>query len=144
MRILNSIYWHPILAKVLIATLCLTGAIWVVFEYVNPPPPSTLTIATGFKGAAYEYFGKQYQERLARAHVRLHVRVTEARGKISSYCRIRSPALISPWCREVSRIAGKRQGCCRWGASAIKSCGYFTAGPRRSIIQSNSLANASP
>jgi TRAP-type uncharacterized transport system substrate-binding protein len=51
------------------------------FEYVNPAPPSTLTIATGFKGAAYEYFGKQYQERLARAHVTLHLRLTDGTGE---------------------------------------------------------------
>ena len=74
MRIFNSIYWHPILAKALIATLCLTGAIWIVLEHLSPAPPSTLTIATGFKGGAYEYFGKQYQERLARAGVTLHPR----------------------------------------------------------------------
>src|SRR5215475_3790840 len=81
MKIFKSIYWHPILAKDLIAALCLTGAIWVVFEYVNPAPPSTITITTGFKGGAYEYFGKQYQERLARAHVTLHLRLTDGTGE---------------------------------------------------------------
>jgi hypothetical protein len=74
MRIFNSIYWHPILAKALITTLCLSGAIWVVFEYVNPAPPSTLTIATGFKGAAYEYFGKQIPQRCCRTPDRPRLR----------------------------------------------------------------------
>ena len=76
-KIFSSIYWHPILAKALVAILCLAGAIWVVFEYVNPAPPPTITMATGFRGGAYEYFGKQYQERLARAHVTLHLRPTD-------------------------------------------------------------------
>lgn len=81
MRIFKSIYWHPILAKALIAALCLTGAIWIVLEHVNPPPPSTITIATGFRGGAYEYFGKQYREILARSHVTLHLRLTDGTGE---------------------------------------------------------------
>jgi TRAP-type uncharacterized transport system substrate-binding protein len=76
-KIFSSIYWHPILAKAFVAILSLAGAIWVVFEYVNPAPRSTITMATGFKGGAYEYFAKQYQERLARAHVTLHLRPTD-------------------------------------------------------------------
>jgi hypothetical protein len=30
-------------------------------EYFNPAPPSTITIATGAKGGAYEFFAQQYQ-----------------------------------------------------------------------------------
>src|SRR5215510_7255800 len=80
-KIFSSIYWHPILAKAFLAILCLLGATWLVFEYLTPPPPSTITIATGFRGGAYEYFGQQYRERLARAGVTLVVRPTDGTGE---------------------------------------------------------------
>jgi uncharacterized protein len=80
-KIFKSIYWHPILAKAALAMVCLAGAIWLVFEYLTPAPPSTITIATGFRGGAYEYFGQQYRERLARAGITLVVRPTDGTGE---------------------------------------------------------------
>ena len=76
-RIFGSIYWHPTLLRALGAIICLAGAVWLVLEYFNPAPPSTITIATGPKGGAYEFFAQQYQAKLARAHVRLEIRITE-------------------------------------------------------------------
>jgi TRAP-type uncharacterized transport system substrate-binding protein len=75
-RIFSSIYWHPTLLRALVAMMCFAGALWLVLEYFNPAPPSTITIATGFKGGAYEFFAQQYRERLARAHVGLNIRIT--------------------------------------------------------------------
>jgi TRAP-type uncharacterized transport system substrate-binding protein len=76
-RIFSSIYWHPTLLKSLVALICFAGAIWLVLTYFSPAPPSTISIATGIKGGAYEFFGQQYRERLARAHVTLNVRLTD-------------------------------------------------------------------
>jgi TRAP transporter TAXI family solute receptor len=81
MRIFNRIYWHPILAEALIATLCLTGAIWLALNYFVPTPPSEITIATAFRGGAYEYFGNRYKEILARSHVVVEVRLTDGAGE---------------------------------------------------------------
>src|SRR5208282_1704251 len=75
-RIFRSIYWHPTLFRVLVAMVCIAGAVWLVMEYFNPAPPSTITIATGAKGGAYEFFAQQYREKLARAHVTLNIRIT--------------------------------------------------------------------
>jgi TRAP-type uncharacterized transport system substrate-binding protein len=76
-RIFGGIYWHPTFLRVSIAIICLAGAVWLVMEYFNPAPPSTITIATGAKGGAYEFFAQQYREKLARAHVRLNIRLTD-------------------------------------------------------------------
>ena len=76
-RIFSSIYWHPTLLRVLVAIICFTGVLWLGLAYFNPAPPSTITIATGPKGGAYEFFAQQYRERLARAHVTLNIRLTE-------------------------------------------------------------------
>jgi TRAP-type uncharacterized transport system substrate-binding protein len=76
-RIFSSIYWHPTLLRVLLAMIGFAGAVWLALEYFNPAPPSTITIATGFKGGAYEFFAQQYREKLARAHVTLNIRITD-------------------------------------------------------------------
>ena len=76
-RIFRSIYWHPTLFRALVAVICLAGAVWFVMEYFNPAPPSTITIATGPKGGAYDFFAQQYREKLARANVKLNIRITD-------------------------------------------------------------------
>src|SRR5271163_2336820 len=76
-RIFSSIYWYPTLLRALVAMICLAGAAWLIMEYLNHAPPSTITIATGPKGGAYEFFAQQYRERLARAHIELNIRTTD-------------------------------------------------------------------
>src|ERR1700730_9200284 len=76
-RKFSSIYWHPTLLRALAAIICLAGAVWLVVAYFNPAPPTTITIATGPKGGAYEFFAQQYREKLARAGVTLNIRLTD-------------------------------------------------------------------
>jgi TRAP-type uncharacterized transport system substrate-binding protein len=76
-RLFSSIYWHPTLLRALVAIICFAGAVWLGLAYLNPAPPSTITIATGPKGGAYEFFAQQYREKLARAHVTLNIRITD-------------------------------------------------------------------
>ncbi len=75
-RIFGGIYWPPALLGVMVAMVCIAGAVWLALEHFNPPPPSTITIATGFRGGAYEYFAQQYQKIIARDHVTLNIRIT--------------------------------------------------------------------
>ena len=44
--------------------------------YFIPAPPSKVVMATAFKGASFEYYGRQYQEIFARSHVELELRET--------------------------------------------------------------------
>jgi TRAP-type uncharacterized transport system substrate-binding protein len=76
-RIFSGLYWPPTLLRVLVAIVCLAGAVWLVMEHFNPAPPSTITIATGPRGGAYEFFARQYREKLARNHVTLNIRITD-------------------------------------------------------------------
>src|SRR6516165_2139443 len=41
-----------------------------------PAPPSKVVIATAFKGASFDYFGRQYRESFARYNVDLELRET--------------------------------------------------------------------
>ena len=49
--------------------------------YFIPTPPSTITIATGAKGGAFEFYADQYREILARSHITLNVRSTGGTGE---------------------------------------------------------------
>src|SRR5215469_2023819 len=44
--------------------------------YFIPTPPSKVVMATAFKGASFEYYGRQYQEIFSRSHVDLKLRET--------------------------------------------------------------------
>jgi TRAP-type uncharacterized transport system substrate-binding protein len=77
LRAFSKINWPPTLLRASVAVICLAGAVWLAMAYFNPAPPSTITIATGSQGGAYEFFAQQYREKLARAHVTLNIRITD-------------------------------------------------------------------
>jgi TRAP-type uncharacterized transport system substrate-binding protein len=62
--------------KALTAAVVIGSAIWLALIYFIPTPPSRVVMATAFKGASFEYYGRQYQEIFARSHVELELRET--------------------------------------------------------------------
>lgn len=64
------------LLRALVAFLGVAAVVSLALWYFIPAPPSTISIATGFKGSAYERFALRYKEKLARSHVTLNVRIT--------------------------------------------------------------------
>jgi TRAP-type uncharacterized transport system substrate-binding protein len=66
-----------IYSRILAAILCFIAIVWVSLWYFIPAPPSTITIAVGFKGGAYEHIANRYRQRLARANVTLNIRTTD-------------------------------------------------------------------
>lgn len=58
------------------ALLLIIGAFWATFQFMEPAPPKTLTIATGGKGGAYYGYGTKYAEILARSGITLKVKET--------------------------------------------------------------------
>jgi TRAP transporter TAXI family solute receptor len=65
------------LIKGLAALLCIVGVVSLALIYFIPTPPSKISIATAFKGGAYELFGYRYREILAGSHVNLDVRLSK-------------------------------------------------------------------
>lgn len=63
------------------AGLCVVGLGWFALSYFMPAPPLKISIATGFKGGAYETLGRRYQEILARSHVQLEVHLSNGSGE---------------------------------------------------------------
>jgi TRAP-type uncharacterized transport system substrate-binding protein len=63
--------------KSLAAAVLAVGTISLLLIYFIPAPPSTVTMATAFKGSSFEYFGNRYRDILARSHVELKLRETD-------------------------------------------------------------------
>ena len=62
------------LVIVLAAVLCVVGIVSLALIYFFPAPPSTITMAVGFKGGSYGILADRYKEILARDHVDLVLR----------------------------------------------------------------------
>jgi len=60
----------------LIALVLAAGAVSLALSYFFPAPPSKVVMATAFKGASFEYYGRQYRDIFARSHVELELRET--------------------------------------------------------------------
>ncbi|MDI1288149.1 MAG: TAXI family TRAP transporter solute-binding subunit [Reyranella sp.] len=65
------------LVAALAATLVIAGLAWMALDHFIPAPPRTITIASGSKGGAYEFYAQKYREILARYNVTLNIRSTE-------------------------------------------------------------------
>lgn len=64
----------------------IAAATWITYQFVEPAPPRSLSIATGSADGAYRGFGYQLQERLAKDGVEL--KVIETDGSIDNLGRL--------------------------------------------------------
>jgi TRAP-type uncharacterized transport system substrate-binding protein len=80
--VLNRLY--VFISAILIFALVSWG-----LTYLFPAPPSTVTIATAFKGASFDYFGQRYRERFGLANVNLTLRATE--GALENLSLLKDP-----------------------------------------------------
>jgi TRAP-type uncharacterized transport system substrate-binding protein len=76
-----------VLLRVFAAIVSVVAVVWLALWYFIPAPPSAITIAAGLKGGSFEYVARRYQERLARHHVKLNIRLTD--GSLDSLKLVR-------------------------------------------------------
>lgn len=69
-----------------LGALLIILATWFTYQFIEPAPPRTLTIATGSVDGAYRAFGKQLQVRLAEEDVTLEIIETD--GSIDNLQRL--------------------------------------------------------
>jgi TRAP-type uncharacterized transport system substrate-binding protein len=77
------------LFKGLAAVLCIVGIISLTLMYFIPAPPSKVVMATAFKGASFEYYGRQYRDIFARYNVKLELR--ETAGSVENVALLQDP-----------------------------------------------------
>src|SRR5271166_5631223 len=58
------------------AILCIVGVTSLALIYFIPAPPTTVTLATAFKGTSFDYYGGRYRDSFARSQVKLELRET--------------------------------------------------------------------
>ena len=64
------------LFKGLVSAVGTMGVVSLALIYFIPAPPSTVIMATAFKGSSFEYYGRQYREIFARFNIELELRET--------------------------------------------------------------------
>jgi TRAP-type uncharacterized transport system substrate-binding protein len=70
---MNFTRWQIFKASTVVGVV---GVASLALIYFIPAPPSRVVMATAFKGASFEYYGRQYREIFARSHVELELRET--------------------------------------------------------------------
>ncbi|MET0537589.1 MAG: TAXI family TRAP transporter solute-binding subunit [Xanthobacteraceae bacterium] len=71
------------------AAVLAVGTISLLLIYFIPAPPSTVTMATAFKGSSFAYFGQRYRDIFARSHVELKLRETD--GAVDNIELLKNP-----------------------------------------------------
>src|ERR1051325_9199506 len=66
--------------RVLAAIACLVAVVWLALWDFIPAPPHELTIATGIENGAFSEIAEHYQQKLARQHIKLNVRIAPNSG----------------------------------------------------------------
>jgi TRAP transporter TAXI family solute receptor len=79
--------WH--LLKGLAVILCIAGIVSLALSYFIPAPPTTVTIATAFKGSTFVFYGEKYREIFARSHIKLELR--ETNGAVDNLRLLQDP-----------------------------------------------------
>jgi TRAP-type uncharacterized transport system substrate-binding protein len=73
-RMLGFSRWQ--LFKGLVLAVGIMGVVSLALAYFIPAPPSTVVMATAFKGSSFECYGRQYREIFARSNIELELRET--------------------------------------------------------------------
>jgi len=56
-----------------IGVILLIAGFWLAYQFVEPAPPTTISISTGSKEGAYYAYALQYQKRLAEQGITLNI-----------------------------------------------------------------------
>jgi hypothetical protein len=133
--------WQRIRALVLVGVVGI-GSIALI--YFIPAPPSKVVMATAFKGASFEYYGRQYQEIFARSHVELELRETAGAVENLKLLQDSHSDVQIAFVTGGLSDAKHTPGCCRSEPSTISHSGFFIRRISKLINSHNSKANALP
>jgi uncharacterized protein len=103
--------WH--LLKGLAAILCMVGIVSLALIYFFPAPPSTISMAVGFKGGSYGFIAEHYKEILARHHVKLELRNAAGSAEHFELLQDQKSGVSAAIVQGGSRTASIRPGCYR-------------------------------
>ena len=108
---LRSSRWQ--LLKGLAAIVAILTIISLALIYFIPAPPSKVVMATAFKGASFEYYGRKYRQIFARNHIDLELRETAGAVENVKLLQDSKSGVQIAFVTGGVRTANMRQGCCR-------------------------------
>jgi uncharacterized protein len=120
--------WH--LLKGLAAILCIVGIVSLTLTYVFPAPPSTITIASGFKGGNYEILAGLYKKVLARNHVNLEMHPGSGGWDNVKLLLDQNSGVQTAFVQGGMGGSEQAPGLLSLGRITIKSSSFFTVRPR--------------
>lgn len=65
-------------------------AFWGAYQFVQPAPPRTLTMVTGFPDGSYQVYATRYKEAFAADHITLEIK--PSKGALENLQRLMNPA----------------------------------------------------
>ncbi len=71
------------------AAILLAGALWLAYQYVEPAPPSKVTLAAGGPNGAYFKYARQYAEYFAKQGIQLEI--IQTKGSMDNLARMAAP-----------------------------------------------------
>jgi len=109
--------------RALTAILGIVGIGSLALIYFIPAPPSKVVMATAFKGASFDYYGRQYREIFARYNVDLELR--ETAGAVENVKLLQDPksGVQIAFVTGVFRMQNMRPMFCRWELSTANHSG---------------------
>ena len=75
--------------KAVIVAVALIAVSITTLVYLYPAPPNSVTIATAFRGASFEFYGRRYKERLERLGLKVELR--ETAGAVENIALLQDP-----------------------------------------------------
>jgi TRAP transporter TAXI family solute receptor len=82
--------WRDLVVALLPVSLLAAAVLWAVLRFVQPAPPSTVTISTGPDGSSFQHAAERYAKAFAQNGVKL--RAKPSNGSLENLRRIADPA----------------------------------------------------
>jgi hypothetical protein len=110
------------LFKTLAAIVGIVGIVSLALIHFIPAPPSKVVMATAFKGASFDYYGRQYRDIFARYNVDLELR--ETAGAVENVKLLQDPKSGVQIGFVTSPMPNMRLMFCRWAPSTTSRSGF--------------------
>jgi TRAP-type uncharacterized transport system substrate-binding protein len=117
--------WSRIFAIFLLVILFLT---WMSYHFLQPFPPSTLTMATGREGGTFVGFGERYRLSLAREGIRVKLRQTSGSLENLNLLKDKSRAVEAGFVQGTEGVIEERSGLVSLGGMAYMPLWIFYKG----------------
>jgi TRAP transporter TAXI family solute receptor len=88
-RRISRISWRDLAVSIGPILVITAAAVWIAFRFVQPAPPSTITITSGPEGSSFQRYADRYAKILKKNGIEL--KVLPSRGALDNLQRLKDP-----------------------------------------------------